>query len=172
MIYILLAIVLMFMDQRGHYVPRARSVLEQAFEPVFFLVCWPADALHALDEHTRAREDLITENEQLRQQIFEMSGSMQTLDALQRENQRLRTLLEATQGDQPPTVLEVQEIEWLGRPAFLFVESWSGAEASPSEALVVQGEDYWLYVLRIRATAGEAMPWLLQEMRETFVFVE
>ncbi|MGD9020200.1 MAG: rod shape-determining protein MreC [Lysobacterales bacterium] len=98
MLYILLAIVLMFMDQRGHYVPRARSALEQAFEPVFFLVGWPAEALQALDEHARAREELITENERLHRQIFRMSGSMQTLDALQRENQRLRTLLDATQG--------------------------------------------------------------------------
>jgi rod shape-determining protein MreC len=98
MIYILLAIVLMFMDQRGQYVPRARSALEQVFEPVFFLVSWPADAWRALEEHTRAREALIAENEQLRQHIFQASGSMQTLDALQRENRRLRTLLEATQG--------------------------------------------------------------------------
>jgi rod shape-determining protein MreC len=98
MIYILLAVVLMFMDQRGHYVPRARSALEQAFEPVFFLVSWPSQALQALDERTRAREELIAENESLRRHIFEMSGSMQTLDALQRENQRLRTLLDATGG--------------------------------------------------------------------------
>ena len=98
MIYILLAIVLMFMDQRGHYVPRARSALEQAFEPVFFLVSWPGEAWRALAEHTRAREDLIAENERLRQQVFQVSGSMQTLDALRRENQRLRTLLDATQG--------------------------------------------------------------------------
>jgi rod shape-determining protein MreC len=98
MIYILLAIVLMFMDQRGHYVPRARSALEQAFEPVFFLVGWPADAWRTLEERTRARNELIEENERLRQDILGMAGSMQTLDALERENQRLRTLLAATQG--------------------------------------------------------------------------
>lgn len=100
MVYILLAVVLMFMDQRGHYVPRIRSALETVIEPVFHAVGWPAEALQALEQHSRARNELIAENEQLHQQVFKMSGSMQTLDALQRENQRLRNLLNASQ-DQP-----------------------------------------------------------------------
>lgn len=100
MVYILLAVVLMFMDQRGHYVPRIRSALEAVIEPVFHAVGWPAEALQALEQHSRARNELIAENEQLHQQVFKMSGSMQTLDALQRENQRLRNLLNASQ-DQP-----------------------------------------------------------------------
>ena len=98
MVYILLAVVLMVLDQRGHYVPRARSAMEAVFEPVFHAVGWPAEVVHALDQHSRARNELITENEQLHQQVLEMSGSIQTLDALQRENQRLRTLLDAEQG--------------------------------------------------------------------------
>lgn len=98
MIYILLAIVLMFMDQRGQYVPRIRSLMELAFEPVFHLVGWPSEALQSLEQHTRARQELIAENQQLQQQILEMSGSVQTQAALQQENQRLRDLLEATQG--------------------------------------------------------------------------
>lgn len=98
MVYILLAVVLMFMDQRGHYVPQLRSAMEAVFEPVFHAVGWPAEALQALDQHTSARSELTAENEQLRQQVLKMAGSVQTLDALQRENQRLRTLLEAEQG--------------------------------------------------------------------------
>lgn len=98
MMYILLAVVLMFMDQRGHYVPRIRSAMEAMLEPVFHAVSWPSEALRTLNQYSRARNDLIAENEQLHRQVFKMSGSMQTLDALQRENQRLRTLLEATQG--------------------------------------------------------------------------
>ena len=98
MMYILLAIVLMMMDQRGHYVPRIRSALELAFEPVFHLVGWPGEALQSLKRHTRAREELITENQQLLQRLAKMSGSVQSLAALGQENQRLRDLLEATQG--------------------------------------------------------------------------
>lgn len=98
MVYILLSVVLMFMDQRGDYVSRIRSAMEAVFEPVFHAVSWPAEALQALGQHSSARNELIAENEQLQQQVLRMAGSMQTLDALQRENQRLRVLLEAEQG--------------------------------------------------------------------------
>jgi rod shape-determining protein MreC len=98
MMYILLAIVLMLMDQRGQYVPRMRSTLELAFEPVFHLVDWPAQALQTLDQNTRARRDLIAENQQLLEQLLKIAGSVQTQAALQQENQRLRELLNATRG--------------------------------------------------------------------------
>ncbi len=98
MTYILLAIVLMFMDQRGHYVPRIRSAMELAFEPLFHVVGWPAEVLQSLDEHTRSHNDLISENQNLQQQLLTTSASVQTQAALQQENQRLRNLLEATEG--------------------------------------------------------------------------
>ncbi len=98
MMYILLAIVLMLMDQRGHYVPRIRSAMELAFEPVFHIVGWPAKALESLDRHTRARRELRAENKQLQQQLLKIEGSVQIQAALQQENQRLRDLLEATRG--------------------------------------------------------------------------
>jgi rod shape-determining protein MreC len=98
MMYMLVAIVLMMMDQRGHYIPRIRSAMELALEPVFHLVSWPADALESLGRQTRARDDLIAENQQLHQQLMKTSGSVQTQAALEQENKRLRNLLEATQG--------------------------------------------------------------------------
>ena len=98
MMYILLAIVLMLMDQRGHYVPRMRSAMELAFEPVFHIVGWPGKALESLDRHTRARRELRAENKQLQQQLLKIEGSVQIQAALRQENQRLRDLLEATRG--------------------------------------------------------------------------
>ena len=98
MMYILMAIVLMLMDQRGHYVPRARSAMELLIEPVFHLVGWPAEAIQSIGQHSRARSDLIAENQQLQQQLLHVAGSVQTLDALQQENKRLRDLLNATDG--------------------------------------------------------------------------
>jgi rod shape-determining protein MreC len=98
MIYILLSIVLMFMDQLGHYVPRIRSAMELAVEPVFILVGWPSEALQALELRTRERGDLIAENQQLVQQLLKVSGSLQTQAALKQENKRLRDLLGATSG--------------------------------------------------------------------------
>jgi rod shape-determining protein MreC len=98
MIYILLAIVLMFMDQLGHYVPRIRSAMELAFEPVFQLAGWPAEALQVVGQRTRERNDLIAENQQLLQQLLKVSGAVQTQAALRQENKRLRDLLGATRG--------------------------------------------------------------------------
>jgi len=98
MMYILLAIVLMSMDQRGHYVPKIRSTMEMAFEPVFYVVGWPARALRSLGQQSSERQELISQNRQLLKQLLDTAGSVQTQAALRQENQRLRHLLEATQG--------------------------------------------------------------------------
>jgi len=98
MMYILLAIVLMSMDQRGHYVPRIRSTIEQAFEPVFYMVGWPARTWQSIRQNSRSRQHLITQNRDLSRLLLDTAGSVQTQAALQQENQRLRHLLEATRG--------------------------------------------------------------------------
>jgi hypothetical protein len=86
-------------------------------------------------------------------------------------------ILEATHDpDKPPQVLSVEEMEWQGRPAFLFREEWPsdspGVDGRPAEALVVQGPDYHLYVLRVRALEGQAIPALMRLVGETFALTE
>jgi rod shape-determining protein MreC len=98
MMYILLAVVLMSMDQRGHYVPQIRSTVEQAFEPVFRLVGWPARAWQSLGQYSTARNELVSDNQRLKQELLKNAGAMQPLAALEQENQRLRKLLNTTQG--------------------------------------------------------------------------
>lgn len=98
MMYILLAIALMSMDQRGQYVPRIRNTLELAVEPVFFLIGWPARAWQSFAEHTNTRQNLIAENQRLLEQLLDTAGSVQTQAALRQENRRLRHLLDATRG--------------------------------------------------------------------------
>jgi hypothetical protein len=81
-------------------------------------------------------------------------------------------MLETTHDpDAPARVLDVEEIGWQDRVAFLFREHWSGAEEVPAEALVAQGPDYRLYVLRVRAMGSESIPPLLRQVRDTFAFV-
>lgn len=98
MMYILLAIVLMSLDQRGHYVPKIRTAMEMAFEPVFRLAGWPSQAIQTMGVRTRARSELIAENQQLHERLLKTAGSAQTLAALTMENQRLRNLLDASRG--------------------------------------------------------------------------
>lgn len=82
------------------------------------------------------------------------------------------TMLEATYGSfGPATLLDVEETEWQGQPAFLFREEWPGTDGGPAETMVVQGPDHWLYTLRLRATGEEAIPTVLYLIRDTFTFV-
>lgn len=96
--YILLSVVLMMMDQRGQYVPRIRSVLELGLEPVFHVVSWPPKVWHSLRQQSLSRGELVEENRRLKQELLESAAQVQTRAALTEENQRLRALLEATEG--------------------------------------------------------------------------
>lgn len=81
-------------------------------------------------------------------------------------------MLEATHNSrQPPRVSSVQTIDWRGRAAFLFREEWpadSASEREPAEVVVVQGTDYWLYALRVRAIGGQEIPALLRQVWRSF----
>jgi hypothetical protein len=80
-------------------------------------------------------------------------------------------MLETTYGVSTPAMQSFEETEWQGQTAFLFHEDWPGAEGGPGEALVVQGPDDWLYVLRVRALGGGAIPQFLQQIRDTLTWV-
>lgn len=98
MMYILLAVLLMSIDQHSHYIQRARTTMEVAIEPVYRLVGWPAHAWQVLREQVRTRHQLRVENRKLFEALLKTRGSVQTQAALRQENQRLRLLLKATQG--------------------------------------------------------------------------
>ncbi len=79
------------------------------------------------------------------------------------------TMLETTHDPQAsPEVTEVEETTWGEYPAFHFRENWSGSEGGPAEAWVIQGPDYRLYLLRVRALGADAIPTLAREVGETF----
>lgn len=98
MMYLLLSVVLMAMDQRGHYVPRIRSGIEVMLEPVYHLVGLPARMAGTVADYSRSYADLTAENEALAEIILGQSAAVQQLQALQQENRRLRALLDATSG--------------------------------------------------------------------------
>lgn len=79
-------------------------------------------------------------------------------------------MLETTYSASIPEVASVEETTWQDQGAFLFHETWPGAEGGPGEALVIQGPDYWLYVLRVRALGSEPIPPLFQQVRDTLTF--
>lgn len=98
MLYGLLAIVLMAMDQRGHYIPRFRSLAEYLVEPVYHVVEWPARALRNIYAQMQSRRALRHENDELREQLLLQQVDLQRLQTLSEENKRLRALIEGAQG--------------------------------------------------------------------------
>ncbi len=100
MLYGLLAVVLMAMDQRGHYVPRMRSAIEYLVEPVYHVVEWPLHATRNLFGQFQSRRSLRHENERLRMQLLSQEAAIQRLATLVEENKRLRSLFEGAQGQE------------------------------------------------------------------------
>ena len=96
MLYILVAIVLMAMDQRGHYIPIIRATLEYAVEPIYLLAELPAKALRGIRTYTRSYNALVEESRSQSEALMRQAGAIQRLEALQEENRRLRELLQAT----------------------------------------------------------------------------
>ncbi len=98
MLYLMLCVVLMAMDQRGQYVPRIRSVIQTGLEPFYHLVSLPSQAIQAVSDYSRSYAEVVDENKTLAREKLDQSGSVQQLAALQQENLRLRALLDATAG--------------------------------------------------------------------------
>lgn len=82
-------------------------------------------------------------------------------------------MLEATHDpDASPETQFVEETEWRGQIAFLFQEQWPGRQGGPAKTWVIQGKNYWLYVLRTRAVGVEPIPPLMEQIAATFAFDE
>lgn len=63
-------------------------------------------------------------------------------------------------------VLGIEPTQWRGMTAYRFIERWPQGRA---EALVVQGADHWLYLLRVRSLNGDTLPPLLRDIQATFM---
>jgi rod shape-determining protein MreC len=100
MLYGLVAVVLMAMDQRGNYVPRIRSAAGNLTEPFYHLVDWPVSATRNLFMQFQSRRSLRHENQQLQMSLLEQRADLQRLETLEEENRRLRSLFEGAQGQE------------------------------------------------------------------------
>jgi rod shape-determining protein MreC len=97
--FLLLAIVciaLMLFDQREQHLVRVRQALSVVVYPVRMAVDLPFRTWHSLRDTFAARSALIEENRRLRRERLETEARLQRLEALERENARLRELLDST----------------------------------------------------------------------------
>lgn len=96
--YGFLAGLLMLLDQRGEYVPRIRALAEHLVSPVYQVAEAPVEAVRSISTYGQSFEELRAQNQAQREQLLAQAGDLQRLDALEEENRRLRSLLEATAG--------------------------------------------------------------------------
>ena len=97
--FLLLAIVcvaLMLLDHREQHLVRVRMALDLVVYPVRVAVDLPFSTWHSLRDTFAARDALIAENREFRRERLETEGRLQRLESLERENERLRELLDST----------------------------------------------------------------------------
>lgn len=93
--YAMLALVLMYLDQRGGWLDSIRYVLQSAAYPLRIAVNSPASAWTATREIFADRAVLRAENDRLREQLREMRILALRREDLERENLELRQLRSA-----------------------------------------------------------------------------
>jgi rod shape-determining protein MreC len=94
-VYGVLSVVIMYLDQRAHYLERVRYALQASAYPIQLAVNSPPSAWRWLKESFETRETLRTENARLRQQQRDLELLAMRYDALAHENGELRGLREA-----------------------------------------------------------------------------
>ncbi len=96
MAYLLLAGLLMLLDQRGEFIPRFRALAESLVAPVYQVAEAPVEAVRGLSTYGRSYESVVKQNRAQQELLLVQAGDMQRLAALEEENRRLRNLLEAS----------------------------------------------------------------------------
>ena len=99
-LYALLSVILMYLDQRAHYLEQLRYVLQAAAYPLQLAVNSPPAAWRWLQDSFQTREALQAENARLRSSARDLELRAMRYEALARENGELRGLREAL----PPVV--------------------------------------------------------------------
>ena len=94
-LYAVLSVIIMYLDQRGHYLEQVRYVLQAAAYPIQLLVSSPPAAWHWLKDSFQTREALAAENARLRAAARDLELRTMRYEALARENGELRGLKEA-----------------------------------------------------------------------------
>jgi rod shape-determining protein MreC len=94
-LYAVLSVVIMYLDQRHHYLESVRYVLQAAAYPIQLAVNSPPAAWRWLKETFQGREALQAENARLRASARDLELRAMRYEALARENGELRGLAQA-----------------------------------------------------------------------------
>lgn len=96
MFYIMLCMVLMTLDFRGQWIERLRGGSELVVEPLWLAVEAPFRMAEALSDRWTNRSELLAERDALSLALNRSRARLLVLEELERENDRLRRLLDAS----------------------------------------------------------------------------
>jgi rod shape-determining protein MreC len=93
---LLIAIVLIVLDARFSYLKSFRSSLSTLFAPIYLVVDLPSHVVEWVSDKGSEKAKLISENEQLRNEMIELKVKLQTYNNLVLENQKINLLLNSS----------------------------------------------------------------------------
>jgi rod shape-determining protein MreC len=93
---VVLSLTLLILDHRYHHLQQLRSALAFVTYPLHYLADLPFNASRWLSEATSTREQLQTDNHDLREENLRLRAELQKYEALQAENMRLRDLVDSS----------------------------------------------------------------------------
>lgn len=132
-----LSLLLLFVDARFKYLESTRTVISIVLYPLQKLASLPSSLWHSADTFLTFQSNLIHENDDLRRQHEVDAVKLQTLQALQAENQNLRKLLAVQQRTGYAT--QMAEIVYVERDVFkrkLFLDKGTQAEVQAGQVVM------------------------------------
>ena len=92
---VVLSVVLMTADHRGHHVDVVRSLLATLVYPLQYAIDLPIRGGNWVADNLSSRRTLMRENERLRRENFSVQSRLERYAELEAENQRLRELFDS-----------------------------------------------------------------------------
>ena len=94
-IVIILSCVLMYQDYQGTYTVKLRSYLSASLYPIQYLINLPNNLQESLYENFLNREEIISQNQKLKEENLNLKSQMQQIYRLESENKRLYELIDS-----------------------------------------------------------------------------
>ena len=92
----LIAIILIILDARFSYLDNLKRNSTALLSPVYFLVGLPSEMMNWVSDKGSNIEQLISENEQLTNELLELKAKLQIFNNLVLENQKISRLIDAS----------------------------------------------------------------------------
>ena len=94
-ILIILSCVLMYQDYQGTYTVKLRSYLSASLYPIQYLINLPNNLREDFYENFLIREQIISQNQKLKEENLNLKSQMQQIYRLESENKRLYELIDS-----------------------------------------------------------------------------